>query len=105
MEGLLKGLGQLRHTLEKREVWAVTEKQGLQNQITTLCGLIQTSLPHNEDKPDGQKSSSKQPRSMKLSAGFIPFCFHPAPVFAWIMTMPDARKSTDWLNFAQGKLS
>lgn len=34
MEGILKGSGQLRHTLEKREVWAVTEKQGLQNQIT-----------------------------------------------------------------------
>lgn len=75
MEGLLKGLGQLRHTLEKREVWAVTEKQGLQNQITTLCGLIQNSLPHNEDKPDGQKSSSKQPRSMKLSAAADKFVF------------------------------
>ncbi|GAN59788.1 hypothetical protein ACI01nite_19120 [Acetobacter cibinongensis] len=75
MEGLLKGLGQLRHTLEKREVWAVTEKQGLQNQITTLCGLIQNSLPHNEDKPDGQKSSSKQPRSMKLSTAADKFVF------------------------------
>ncbi|KAA8388030.1 hypothetical protein FKW31_02420 [Acetobacter sp. DmW_136] len=57
-------------------------------------------------------SLQKQPFSESMSnmagntgTGFIPCSFHPVPVFAWTMTMPDVRKLTDWLNFAQGKPS
>ena len=75
MDSLLQALGQLKHTLDRRDVWNVAEKQGLQNQITTLSTLIQTSLHRGSENPEEQTPSPKQPRSMKLSAAAEKFVF------------------------------